>query len=338
MAMQVQEFDSGKKVCSFKGEWAKASALERVCAYTYIFVVTHYLFWTGVMALGFYLVWRFVHPVVCIVLLALYTRSFLNNDQFKYGRPWAAYRQSKIWHLTQKYLEVEVTREAPLDPTRKYVFGAYPHGILVLSRVCLYGGVWEALFPGVDFRTLGASPMFYIPGGRELCLWMTAVDAGKKTAMHVLKKSLSIMVYSGGSAEIFKTDGLSKVTTLVLRKGFIKLAIEQGADVVPAFIFGEKWLYNKLMIPQKIRDMLMKTLKTPILLFWGKWFTWVPKQRPLSMVYAPAIRVEQCDNPTDEMIDKVFDNYKDEIMRLFETYKKQYGYDAEETLEFQNAR
>jgi hypothetical protein len=33
-------------------------------------------------------------------------------------------------------------------------------GILILSRIMIYGGVWELLFPGVPFRVLAASPMF----------------------------------------------------------------------------------------------------------------------------------------------------------------------------------
>jgi hypothetical protein len=48
--------------------------------------------------------------------------------------------------------------------------------------------VWETLFPGVDIRVLGASPMFKLPGCREICLWMGAVDAGRRTAERVLKR------------------------------------------------------------------------------------------------------------------------------------------------------
>lgn len=43
------------------------------------------------------------------------------------------------------------------------------------------GGVWEDLFPGVHCRVLGATPMFYIPFCREICLWMSVVDAGAST-------------------------------------------------------------------------------------------------------------------------------------------------------------
>lgn len=55
---------------------------------------------------------------------------------------------------------------------------------------------------------MGASPMFWVPGAREICLWMGAVDARKKTAERVLTdaSNLSMFVYPGGSKEIFLTD------------------------------------------------------------------------------------------------------------------------------------
>ena len=72
----------------------------------------------------------------------------------------------------------------------------YPHGILILSRIAMYGGVWEKLFPGIETRVLGASPMFWVPGSREICLWMSAVDAAKKVAVKIIEKfGLHLMVY-----------------------------------------------------------------------------------------------------------------------------------------------
>ena len=116
------------------------------------------------------------------------------------------------------------------------------------------GGWFDLLFPGLETRVLGATPMFWvrvslctrcslqpalaqIPGSREICLWMGAIDANRRTAANVLKKGLSLMVrsrrsgltcmhsacafqiYPGGSKEIFLTDPTSKDTVLVSRKG-----------------------------------------------------------------------------------------------------------------------
>jgi hypothetical protein len=38
--------------------------------------------------------------------------------------------------------------------------------------------------------------MFYVPGSREICLWMSAVDAAKKVAVKIIEKfGLHLMVY-----------------------------------------------------------------------------------------------------------------------------------------------
>ena len=44
-----------------------------------------------------------------------------------------------FWRLSQRYMEMELVREKALDPSKQYVFGIWPHGILILSRVAVYG-------------------------------------------------------------------------------------------------------------------------------------------------------------------------------------------------------
>jgi hypothetical protein len=43
-------------------------------------------------------------------------------------------------------------RTTPLDGRKQYIFGWHPHGIIILSRVSVYGGVFRDLFPGIDMR------------------------------------------------------------------------------------------------------------------------------------------------------------------------------------------
>ncbi|EEY54640.1 2-acylglycerol O-acyltransferase, putative [Phytophthora infestans T30-4] len=224
-----------------------------------------------------------------------------------------------------------------LDSNKKYIFGFHPHGIIVLSRVSTYGGNWEKVFPGIPTRALGASTMFYVPLGRELCLWLGGVDASRSTADKVLNDGTSIVVYPGGVPEIFKTDPNSKVNELVLKKrlGFVKLAMRHGAELVPSFVFGEKWLYNMWNPPQGVIDFFRKTLRIPMIVFWGK-FMWMPKQPPkgkrFGVVYGKPIPTKLTANPSEEEIRAVHTQYVAEIQRLFSEYKKDFGYDDDETL------
>ncbi|GAB9469412.1 Diacylglycerol o-acyltransferase [Globisporangium polare] len=185
----------------------------------------------------------------------------------------------------------------------KYIFGFHPHGIIILSRIATYGGTWEAVFPNLITRALGASSIFGVPLARELCLWLGVVDASRSTADKVLKKDYSICVYPGGVPEIFLVDPNSKVNTIVLknRLGFVKLAIRHGAELVPTFVFGEKWFFNVWNPPKSVISFFRKVLKIPIIVFWGRFF-WMPKRLPegkkFGVVYGKPIATVQKDEPT----------------------------------------
>ncbi len=102
--------------------------------------------------------------------------------------------------------------------------------------------------------------MFYIPGCREICLWLGAIDASRHVAENQLENGRSLFVYpvrashhtnllhtvnsslgrvlhgcgQGGSREIFHTTPTSKETVLEIthRTGFVKLALRYGTPLV----------------------------------------------------------------------------------------------------------
>lgn len=304
------------------------------------FALVHYIFYGLFASIFVYAYGRHDWRVLaaCVAAIALYLPSFLDGSEFKLGRPWDALRTHPIWALSQAYFPARLIRTTPpLDPTKKYVFGWHPHGILILSRIHVYGGVWETLFPGVDVRVLGASPMFKVPGCREICLWMGAVDAGRKTAERVLRAGKSMAVYPGGSVEIFDTDPNSRETRCHLRrrKGFVKLAMAHGASLVPVFVFGEKRCYRRLNVPSKVRHWLLRTLKIPLIVFWGRWFTWYPIASPQTVVFGAPIEAPELDTgtePTETQVDELHARYTAAVVELYEKHKADAGYGPEETL------
>jgi len=60
--------------------------------------------------------------------------------------------------------------------------------------------------------------MFYVPFCRDICLWMGVIDASRETAERALANKMSLIIYPGGSKEIFETDPNSNVITLVLKE------------------------------------------------------------------------------------------------------------------------
>lgn len=146
----------------------------------------------------------------------------------------------------------------------------------------------------------------------------------------------------GGSDEIFETDPNSNKTTLVVRKGFIVLAIQTGASIVPAFTFGEKWLYHRKALPPTVQNFFMRRLRMPLILFWGRYFTWLPYHDTtkafLTCVFGTPIDVVQQADPSHEYIEQIWQQYIDQIKGLYETHKGKYGYPDDEVLVLREAK
>jgi len=331
---------SGAQIVHYK---EPEGTLYRFLKLLYGVVIIHYFLWFIPMLLCLYLPYHFGYPVISFLILGVYLPTYFNKDELKLGRTWDWFRQHKAWRLLQHYAQLEIVREEPLDANRKYILAYHPHGILILSRIGTYSGVFEELFPGMEQRCLGATPMFQWPGAREICLWMGAVRADKSNAVRILQsKKISLLLYPGGSDEIFETNPDSKDNIIIARKGFIRLALQQGCDLVPSFVFGEKHAYNKLDIPEVIKSFFMKKLRTPLIIFWGKFFSWLPREDKnvfLSIVYGKPIKIDHIvPEPSDELVDETYNKFYGEIQRLFEFYKERYGYDKEERLIIREAK
>ncbi|KAF0700339.1 Aste57867_9152 [Aphanomyces stellatus] len=307
------------------------------------FITIHYMQWFWFVSFGLYYLHTIGYTYVSLGLILAYLPIFFNGAHLKPtpevgGMQCDYIRMHPIWHLVSSYLKIDIVREAKLDPSKQYVFGGHPHGILILNRLSTFGGHFETLFPGIKARLLGATPMFYIPLARELSFAMNAVDASAKNAARVLNSKISCIVFPGGSKEIFLTDPKSKETTLVLsdRLGFVKLAIRHGADLVPFFAFGEKWIYNMWNPPKSVRHFFLQTIKVPFLVFWGRFGTWMPLRltgnRRFGVVYGKPISVTKNENPTDEEIAVLHAIYVERVKELFAKYKTEFGYDDDETL------
>jgi 1-acyl-sn-glycerol-3-phosphate acyltransferase len=312
--------------------------LQSAIANTFNFVVIHYNLWLVPFLVLFYYLYQNGHGIFIVAMVALYIPRFLDgSERTANGRPWELLWSTHLWRLSTNFLGLTIVREQELDATKRYIFGFHPHGILVFSRLATFGGGWTTVFPNIAARLLGATAVFYVPLAREICLWLKAVDASRSTAEKVLKSGKSILVYPGGVPEIFLTEPESKENKIMLKKrlGFVKLAIRHGAELVPVFVFGEKWFYNVWNPPKNVVAFFRKTLKIPIILFWGR-FLWMPKKLPkekaFGIVYGKPIPTTLNADPSDEDVQAVHAQYVAEIERIFEQYKGRFGYDADETL------
>jgi len=123
--------------------------------------------------------------------------------------------------------------------------------------------------------------------------------------------------------------------TLRRRLGFIKLAIREGADLVPVFSFGENDIYQQMPNEKgttlyKIQKKFQNVFGFTLPLFHGRGilnYHWglLPYRRRIIAVIGRPVHVQKMSNPTVEQIREVQEAYIAELMRIWNTYKDEFA-------------
>jgi diacylglycerol O-acyltransferase 2, plant len=133
---------------------------------------------------------------------------------------------------------------------------------------------------------------------------------------------------AGGINEMFYTNGTAAHEQIVLskRKGFIKLALETGCDIIPQYSFGANQAYIRPFGPDSFLCKLSAFLRISTVVWYGRW--WIPMgilpfKVPILTVTGPVFHVPQVDsdNITNELVVKVHDEFCRALKRLFDEYK-----------------
>jgi hypothetical protein len=92
-----------------------------------------------------------------------------------------------------------------------------------------------------------------------------------------------VCLCSGGEKEQLMTKPNQHKIFLRTRKGFVKLALQYGTDLVPMYAFGENELYECSDFLMGFRQWLQRTLHIGIPVVFGRWNTLVPLPRPMGI-------------------------------------------------------
>lgn len=270
-----------------------------------------------------------------LIIYLLY--SYLDGtEKTAAGRYWPNFQFGFFarWVCGPKgYMPGELVYDNPkaLDDTRQCIFGAFPHGVVSFHHVLMASDCAGFLkkFPHLGChqrRDLVASVCFKIPIWRELLLWLGCVDAGKSTAVQVLRNGWSLYILPGGELEQMLTKEGEHHVYLKERKGFVKLALEYGVDLVPVYAFGETDLYSTYSLLFKLRWWICKKFRVAIPLAHGVGPTLIPHSRPLKCVVGSPIRVEKSSCPTRMTVDALHAKFTQELIALFNRHKAACGY------------
>eukprot|EP00746_Dinoflagellata_sp_MGD_P018248 gnl/MRDRNA2_/MRDRNA2_142318_c0_seq1.p1 gnl/MRDRNA2_/MRDRNA2_142318_c0~~gnl/MRDRNA2_/MRDRNA2_142318_c0_seq1.p1 ORF type:complete len:358 (+),score=47.77 gnl/MRDRNA2_/MRDRNA2_142318_c0_seq1:85-1158(+) len=257
------------------------------------------------------------------------------------GWPFHWFLYSKFTDCVLHYYDSTCIREGPpLDPNGKYMFAMFPHGVYGVCRIFSGGSkLWRVLYPGISARWGSFGAAFWMPGIREFSLCCGCLDASKPIMQKAVNRGENIILLPGGIDEMSLTDGKSTATKIVIkdRKGFTKISIENGMDIVPGFCFGEKWVHGTVQLPPVIRSFL-RPFRLSGTLVRGRGLTFLGFLGvPLGYVWGERISVKQQKPVEDEYLNEVHEQVMQAISGIFERHKSRFGYGPEEKLEMVTA-
>ncbi|KAL6472107.1 hypothetical protein MHYP_G00182950 [Metynnis hypsauchen] len=254
------------------------------------------------------------------------------------------------WHLTLNSAVLDKVKvETPklikthnLLPSRNYIFGYHPHGIFCFGAFCNFSTEatgFSKKFPGIRPSLATLAGNFRLPLLRDYMMFGGICPVNRNSIDYLLSRNgtgNAVVIVVGGAAESLDcAPGLNSVT-LKNRKGFVKLALQKGADLVPVYSFGENEAYKQVMFAEgswwrHVQRRLQKLLGFAPCLFHGCGFfsseSWgmVPYCKPINTVVGEPITVPKVEDPTPDTIDMYHTMYINSLTTLFDKYKTRFG-------------
>ncbi|KAK4150561.1 diacylglycerol acyltransferase-domain-containing protein [Chaetomidium leptoderma] len=254
------------------------------------------------------------------------------------------FRRLPIWRFFASYFPAKLHKTHDLPPTRKYIFGYHPHGIISHGAFAAFGT--EALgfadkFPGITNSLLTLDSNFRIPLYRDYILALGLQSVSKESIDAILTTGgangegmgRAVTIVVGGARESLGAQPGTMHLVLAQRKGFVKMAMRTGADLVPVLAFGENDLYDQVSPEQhpllhRLQMWVLRTLKFTLPFLHGRGiFNYdvglMPYRRPLNIVVGKPIVVGQVKDEKIESreVDRLHAEYVGELERMWEVYR-----------------
>lgn len=209
-----------------------------------------------------------------------------------------------------------------MSPDKLYIFGFHPHGVVPLTLFWL--GVcddWQNLFPGIKFSALSASVMHLVPLMRDVIQWLGCREVSKASFQNALRTRRNCLLIPGGQIEMIESSSYKndiKVSTKHL--GFIRMAIKEGADLVPVISYGEVDLLDNVEAPT-IQKWFLKRVGIAIPhLPYGLLYLPIPRPNKVTVVVGTPIPVEHQQEPSNDYVKKIAAIYLKALLTLDEKY------------------
>lgn len=205
-----------------------------------------------------------------------------------------------------------------------------PHGIFPFAFA--FGALpeWSQAAFG-SFQPVIATATNLFPVVRTILHWLSSVDASRSSVDAALSQGRRIGLVPGGIAEMF--EGYPKPNTLpdeeyaIVRKGFLRMAVKHNVPVVPVYCFGSTKFFRRLH--SSLLERVSNLIRVSLCLFYGKYGLPIPFRQRLLYVIGRPIEPPSSSSGSaseEEQVDRMYQQFCDELLRLFERHKDAYGW------------
>ncbi|KAI8823351.1 diacylglycerol acyltransferase [Fimicolochytrium jonesii] len=286
--------------------------------------------------------WTFLR-LPFVVYVAWY--MFFDNAPVRGGNGRVSRRWRNVMYLPGhllSYLGATLHREAELDPAKgPYLLGIHPHGVLCYSgflNIITDVGGFPTLFPHIDRRVAVLSLVFQLPIVREIALIHGLISVERNSIRHWLSRGTdkAVGIVVGGAAESLESVPGCHRVVLRRRRGFFKLALENGASLVPVYSFGENQLWTQIRHPLlcRLQRRFLALTGFTIPICYGRWFTPIPYAHKLVTIVGAPIPVRRVAKPTEQDVVALREVYMGKLREMFDRYKGEYAQHRIEELKF----
>lgn len=277
-----------------------------------------------------------------LITVYLFWMYFDRNSCEKGGKPLQRLtKKDKIASLFQYFpVKVHGLEDIKLKPEKNYVLVNVPHGLgsWGISSVTQSPKYLRSVFPYHQFFVAFFTVQFYSPFLREFLYSRNLISSSAESINYILKRpdggNVIVIVPDGLEGMFQSKPGLTKCY-IKNRKGFIKLALKNGAPIIPTYTFGEVDLYGELNLPSiivKFRQWVRKRTRFIMLLQRGRGFiqpSIIPYQKPLNIVFGEPIEVKKNEKPTAQDVEILHKKFIEKLTELFDKHKKEFIENAE---------
>lgn len=295
--------------------------------YAVLIIIALYLWYAYQMTIVFWMALFLLGSIGCGGALVGFVGGFAHETG------WLNCLVLRAWRM---YFCLRVYKETRIPQTKGVLFTMFPHGVFPLA-LPIVGGVGKEILPelsaGIPKIAVG-NQLFLIPLLGPLLHWIGCISADSQPIREALETGTCLLM-PDGVAGIYHSSREREVLYIQRRKGFIRLALETGALLVPIYCFGHTQLFD--VFPNKhhwswLVD-LSRRIRFSIVFFLGHvYFPPLPRREPITIVIGRPYQLPLIPEPTEEEVDKVHAQYIERLRDLYERHAAKCGWENKELI------